>query len=172
MEITIKLDDKLIKQMFELKLNNGKKMDTNTFDYLLSQIKWKYRNTLNEVGEEMVLPIIVHLVKSYGYLESSLKKLDRINKHNKRLKLKKGEYKSGYWIDTDPNCCPKCNKYVGSDSRGIEHPENYLKEKYQKDFGEEYIDILEFHYQCYSCWIGFTEIWGNKGSSYEFHEIQ
>jgi hypothetical protein len=172
MEIRIKINQKLLKQMMELNLNDGKKMDKNTFDYLLSQIEWKYRNTLIEVGEEMVFPTIVQLVKSYGFLGSSLKKRDRINKHNNRLKLKKGEYKSGYWVDSDCNCCPKCNKYDGSDSMGIEHPENYLKEKYQKDFKEKFNDILEFYHQCNICGIGFTEVYSNNGRSYEFHEIQ
>jgi hypothetical protein len=171
MEIRIKINQKLLKQMMELNLNDGKKMDKNTFDYLLSQIEWKYRNTLIEVGEEMVFPTIVQLVKSYDYLERELKRLDRINKHNKRLKLKKGEYKSGYWVYTEIDCCPKCKKYVGNDSMGKEHPEYFLKEKYQKDFGEEYKDFLEYNYQCYSCGIGYTEIYG-KNNSYHFHEIQ
>lgn len=172
MEIRIKINQKLLKQMMELNLNDGKKMDKNTFDYLLSQIEWKYRNTLIEVGEEMVFPTIVQLVKSYDYLERELKRLDRINKHNKRMKLRNGEFKTGYWFDSNINCCPKCKKYLNSDSLGKEHTEDKLIEKYQKDFKEKYIDILEFHYQCDSCVIDVVEVYSNNGRNYEFHEIQ
>lgn len=171
MEITIKLNKKLIKQMLELKLNNGKKIEMKTFENLLSEMNWRYRETLKEVGEEMEFHTIIQLVKSYDFLENHLIKIDRINKHNKKMKLKEGEYKSGYWSYNEGNCCPKCNRYGSSLSEeGFEHTETYLKEKYQKEYGKNYIDILEFYGQCEKCGIGFTEVY--SGKTYSHHEIQ
>lgn len=172
MEITIKLNEELIKKMFELKLNNGKKIDKKTFEKIRSLMDWKYRSTLKDVSEEIEFQTIVQLVKSYGYLERTINQLDRINKHNKRLKLKKGEFKSGYWIDYEINHCPKCKKYLGSDSLGKEITEEKFKEKYQKDFKDKHNDILTFHSQCERCEIDVVEVYSNNGHNYEFHEIQ
>lgn len=173
MEITIKLNEKLIKQMFELKLNNGKKIETKTFKNILSEINWRNRNILKKVGEEMELQTIVQLVKSYDFIENYLIKIDRINKHNKKLKLKEGEFKSGYWSYNESKCCPICNRYSYSSSEeGFEHTETYLKEKYQMEYGKNYFDILEFYGQCEQCGIGFTEVWNNNGKTYSHHEIQ
>lgn len=170
MEITIKLDEKLIKQMFELKLNNGKKLDEKTFKKLLFEMKLKHFNTLDDVSKEMEIQTIVQLVKSFDFLKHTIERSERINKHNKRLKLKEGEFKSGYWSNTESNCCPKCNK-IGSDltQTGFEQSEKYLFEKYGKDIGEEYKDILEYYGKCDNCGIGFTEIWFNHSF---IHEIQ
>lgn len=172
MEITIKLDEKLIKQIFELSLNNGKKIDEKTFEKILSLIKWKYQSTLNEVGKEMELPIIIQIVKSYDYLKREIERLDRINKHNNRLKLRNSEFKTGYWIDYEINHCPKCKKYLGSDPSGKEITEEKFKEKYQKDFKDKHNDILTFHSQCERCEIDVLEVYSNNGQNYEFHEIQ
>jgi hypothetical protein len=172
MEITIKLNEKLIKQILELKMNNGRRMEKRTFEKIRSLIEWKYRSTLNEVSEEMEFQTILQLVKSYDYLESTIHQLERINNHNKRLKLKDGEIKSGYWVDSNINHCPKCNKYISNDLLGKEYPEDKLKEMYQKDFKENYHDILEFGFQCYSCGIDFVEVYSKNGSKYEFHKIQ
>jgi hypothetical protein len=170
MEITIKLNEKLIKQMFELKLNNGKKMDEKTFKKLLFQMKLKHFNTLDEVSKDMEFQTMVQLVKSFDFLKYTIEKSEKINKHNKRLKLKEGEFKSGYWSNTESNCCPKCNK-MGSDLTqiGFEQSEKYLNEKYGKDIREEYKDILEYYGKCDNCGIGFIEIWFKN--SY-IHEIQ
>ena len=170
MEINININEKLLKQMIELNLNRGKKMSKKTFENILSLMKWKYRSTLNEVGEELEYQTIVQIVKSFEFLKHTIKKSEIINNHNKRLKLKDGDFKSGYWSYSESNCCPKCNN-IGSDlsQNGFEQSEKYLYDKYGKDIGEDYKDILEYYGKCDNCGIGFTEIWFKNS---HIHEIQ
>jgi len=172
MEIIIKINEKLLKETIELKLNQGKKIQTETFEELFNQMEWKHLDILEKVSTELELQIVVNIVNSFSFLKHSLKRKEMIYKHNKRLKLKDCEFKSGYWIDSQSNCCPKCKRsgsdfYVDHD--GIEHSESYLKEKYKKDFGGNYKDIIEYRGQCYRCGIGFTEVWMDHDY---IHEIQ
>jgi excinuclease UvrABC ATPase subunit len=141
MEIRIKVDEKLLKQTLESKLNNGKKVHKETFDKLFVRMEWNHRDILEKVSKELELQTIEQIVNSFSFLKYKMEKFEMINKHNKRLKLKNDEFKSGYWTDTESNCCPKCNgsgSQLSLNQDGIEHSESYLKEKYKKDFGPTY----------------------------------
>jgi hypothetical protein len=173
MEIRIKINQKLLKQMIELNFNNGRKIQKETFKRLNDRMEWKHRDVLDEIGIEMESQTILQITKSFDFLKNYLKKLERIFKHNKRMNLKVGQFESGYWSYIESNCCPKCNRYGSQlNMDGREYPESFLKKKYEKDFGKDYKDIVEFNGQCEKCGIGFIEVWNGDHSTYHHHEIQ